>query len=151
MILTLPPDPDASAPGTQRAAAALSVDIQPARPECLAELARLSVGHPRFNARLVSYSDEDLRAWMTRPDHHVLQVQVEEVRQARDLAQEAHLVGLLVCHADEEDFIADAFVLDEALLGRGVERAMVRALADLALPGKPVKDRPIQVKARLEI
>jgi GNAT superfamily N-acetyltransferase len=70
---------------------------------------------------------------MSRPDHHVLQVRAEEVRQACDLAQEAPLVGLLVCHADEEDFIADGFILDEALLGRGVERAMVRALADLAL------------------
>jgi GNAT superfamily N-acetyltransferase len=132
MILTLPraPDSDAAHPSLP---SALSVNIRPARADCLMDLARLSVGHPRFNARLVSYSAEDLQTWMTRPDHHVLQVQAEPVTQALGVAHEPPLVGLLVCHADEEDYVADGFILDEALLGLGVERAMVRAVADQAL------------------
>ncbi|MBL0423139.1 hypothetical protein JI739_22580 [Ramlibacter sp. AW1] len=105
---------------------AWTIDISPIEPDSLVEAAQASMRCHRFNAAARGFSVRELEHWSTLPDHHALCVRVTNGR------TDHGVVGLLVCHADEEDFIADAFMLEEAFLGLGIEFEMVDVLARLA-------------------
>jgi hypothetical protein len=74
-----------------------------------------------------AYSESRLREWRSMPDHYVL-----GVRENQPDASE-RLTGLVLCHADGEDFIADGFMLNTLALGRAVEPEIVRTLGKLAV------------------
>ena len=93
----------------------------------LSDAAAISEKARPFNARLHTYSTDELHQFQAKPDHHVLGVRI--ANRSLDLG----LIGCLVCHAEEEDFVADSFIVADQFLGFGIEYAMVRALSDVAL------------------
>lgn len=76
---------------------------------------------------LAAYSEIRLREWRSMPDHYVLGVRENQPDDGQRLA------GLVLCHADGEDFIADRFVWRTRALGRAMEQEIVRALGQLAV------------------
>ncbi len=70
-------------------------------------------------------------AWLTllksKPDHYLLYAQCQPT------PPDSRILGLVVCHADEEDFIADDVVLSPQGLDNTAPYEMMRALARMAL------------------
>lgn len=106
---------------------ALTVQIAPLAPGELTEAAGVAAQVHELNAAANHPSDDELRAWMALPDHHVLRVR------ANDRYGDHGIVGLMLCHADEEDFVADGFMLKSGYVGVGIESEMIRALGQVAL------------------
>lgn len=103
------------------------VEISCLAPHELHHAAVISTKSELFNASLSAHSVGDLQQRLSRIDQYVLGVRVHED------PMNCSLVGLLVCHAEEEDFIAETFVLDDCNSGCGIEREMVRVVGQMAL------------------
>jgi predicted enzyme involved in methoxymalonyl-ACP biosynthesis len=103
------------------------IDIGLLEDACMAQAASLSMQADQLNAGARGYSETDLRDWKARPDHYALRVSLG------GLPRDSNVIGLMLCHADDEDFIADAFLLANSQLGRGIEHEMVRVISQMAL------------------
>lgn len=103
------------------------VNVVPLGNEEAAEYFELPGQALKPGADMWGYSPSAVREWWSMPDHYVL-----GVRENRpDAGQQ--VTGLVLCHADGEDFIADGFMLNTLALGRAVEHEIVRALGQLAV------------------
>ena len=127
MTLDLPPSnrPDITHPSSKRLADAIEITRLE---QCTVALAaEISQQATALNASSRCYSEREILEWMDRPDHWALRVSFRGLSGALDL------VGLMLCQADEEDFIANGFLLADRAIGHGIELAMVRSLGTLAL------------------
>ncbi|MEJ7931861.1 hypothetical protein WG922_17960 [Ramlibacter sp. AN1015] len=114
-------DADASVP------IQLTIHIAPLAHNEVEEAAGVAAQIHQLNAAARTPSPIELRAWMARPHHHVLRVR------AFDQYGDHGIVGLMLCHADEEDFVADGFMLKSDHAGLGIEEEMISALGRMAL------------------
>lgn len=103
------------------------VNVVPLGNEEAAEYFALPGQTLKSGADISGYSPSAVREWRSMPDHYVL-----GVRESRPDASQ-QVTGLVLCHADGEDFIADGFMLNTLALGRAVEHEIVRALGQLAV------------------
>ncbi len=95
--------------------------LEPSHSSEAAELTRAAIS---FNSSGRSFTPTELNNWLAAAGHHVLT--------ARAFPRQ-EIVGLLICHADEEDFIADSFHICDSFIGSGIEFEMVRQFARSAL------------------
>ena len=80
-----------------------------------------------LHSSLRASSPSEMADWLSQPDHHILGVRLS------CHGCDDELIGLIVCHAGEEDFVADSFILSEAWLGYGLEHKMLRVVTEFAL------------------
>ncbi|MYU24699.1 SDR family NAD(P)-dependent oxidoreductase [Streptomyces sp. SID8352] len=115
----------------------LVVDVAPATPEQYPRLSQLTYRTNQFNLSTVRRGEAELRALAAGPGVRVRAVRV------RDRFGDYGLVGLAVTRPDGEgpdgegpDAVLDTFLLSCRVLGRGVEHALLAAVArDLAGAG----------------
>ncbi len=95
--------------------------------DVLLDLSAWTRSGERLSALGHSHPDAWLNELKSRPDHYLLYAESEPAQ------PESRILGLMVCHADEEDFIADDVVLSPQGLEESAPYEMMRALARMAL------------------
>lgn len=95
-----------------------------------ARLSQLTQRTNQFNFTTVRRGEAELRALVKQSGYHVFKVTV------KDRFGDYGLVGELIVTKNGERLIVDTFLLSCRVLGRGVEHAMLRGLAQFAIEQK---------------
>ncbi|MDP2312964.1 MAG: thioester reductase domain-containing protein [Pseudomonadota bacterium] len=104
----------------------LAVDIAPVAADEWPRAAQLTHRTNQFNANRRVCTEAELQALLDRPGRVLSRVRV------KDRFGDYGLVGLVACAPDGGTMVCDTFLLSCRVLGRRVEHAMVRAVADAA-------------------
>lgn len=105
----------------------VKVDLAPVAAEELERAAQLTHRTNQFNANKVVRSEAELAQWAQEPGRHLWRVRVA------DRFGDYGLIGLVACAEDGDAMLCDTFLLSCRVLGRRVEHAMVRQVAQAAL------------------
>jgi hypothetical protein len=97
------------------------------RPDMALRAADLTRNAHSFNATFRPFTAEQLLAWTKEPEHQVVIIESQ--------IDNAHfcIAAVLVCHADDGDFIADGFYVDDRFTAVGLQLELIRHVAHLAL------------------
>jgi FkbH-like protein len=102
----------------------LVVDYLAIREEHVGRVAQLTNKTNQFNLTTIRRGEADIRALLTSDDHLVRAIRVS------DKFGDYGLVGVGILHAGERDWEIDTFLMSCRVLGRGIESAFLRKLAD---------------------
>jgi FkbH-like protein len=104
----------------------LRIEIAPAVEKDIARIAQMTQRTNQFNATLKRLDERDVRLRLDRLG------EIMRVVSVRDRFGDYGVVGCMAATAAGDALVADLFMLSCRALGRGVEHAMVRELADIA-------------------
>ncbi len=105
----------------------IPLEIVKAPDDILRDLAVWTRSGERLSAFGHPHSETWLSQLKSKPDHYLLYAR------SQPAPTESPILGLMVCHAEEEDFIADDVVLSPQGLEGSAPYEMIRALAHMAL------------------